>query len=136
MEHKSDYCIVTKCHAKGPLQWRRGRGGGKAMSPLLLRPVGNNVVGIFVVKHGKKCYGNRVKCYESNCNVIVLKIFLPKSCRRGGWREKLKLLLSGKFFVGKRLPLPPPPKKKHGSHGATSPLFDLYMAIVASYNAI
>ena len=123
MEHKSDYCIVTKCHAKGPLQWRRGRGGeGEAIPPLLLRPVGNNVVGIFMVKHGKKCYGNRVKCYESNCSVIVLKIFLPKSCRRGGWREKFKLLLSGKFFVGKILPLPPPPPSPPKNMGPTAQL--------------
>jgi hypothetical protein len=26
----------------------------------------------------------RVKSLESNCNVLVRKFFLPKSCRRGG----------------------------------------------------
>jgi hypothetical protein len=80
----------------------------------------DNVVGIFMVKQGKKCYGNRVKCYENNCNVIVQKDFLPKKLlgRWGG--NRFKMLLSGKIFVvGKVLPLPPPPQKKHGSHGTT-----------------
>ena len=40
-----------------------------------------------MVKQGEKCYGNWVKCYENNCNVIfVRKDFLPKKLlgREGG----------------------------------------------------
>jgi hypothetical protein len=58
-------------------QWRRGRGGQGGID-VTRRKIVNNVVGIFVVKHGKKWYGNREKCYESNCNVIVRQNFLPK----------------------------------------------------------
>jgi hypothetical protein len=32
----------------------------------------------------RKCYGNREKCYESNCNVIVQKKILPKKLSNGG----------------------------------------------------
>ena len=40
----------------------------------------------------------RVKSLESNCNVLVGKIFSLKSCRRGGGRCSPKKNFSGKFF--------------------------------------
>jgi hypothetical protein len=92
-------------------QWRRGRGGGRGgpwppyckiepdtqVTPVVeTRQKIVNVVGIFVVKHWKKCYGNREKCHESKCNVIVRKIFLPKKLSTGG--GGFKMLLSETFF--------------------------------------
>ena len=74
-----------------------------------------NVVGIFVVKHWKKCYGNREKCHESKCNVIVRKIFLPKKLSTGG--GGLKCCCPKHFFpigVCRKSTA-----QKHGSHGAT-----------------
>jgi hypothetical protein len=74
-----------------------------------------------VLKYRKKCYWNREKCYESNCIVIVLKNFFTEKVVDGLGEKFLNKLLSGKIFrfVGHVLPLPPPPKKKHGAHGAT-----------------
>jgi hypothetical protein len=46
-------------------------------------------------------------------NVIVRKIFLPKKLTTGA-----QCCCPENFFVGKVLPLPPPPK--HGPHGATA----------------
>ena len=62
-------------------QWHRSRVGGGGGGETRRKIV--NVVGIFVVKHRKKWYGNREKCKESNCNVIV-KTFLPKKLSTGG----------------------------------------------------
>ena len=57
----------------------------------------SNVVGIFVVK--RKCYGNREKSYESNCNVIVQKKILPKKLSTGvGEGGNLKCCVVRKIF--------------------------------------
>ena len=71
--------------------WRRGRRAG----PLLLRPVGK-----LVMLSESSWSSIPIKCYESNYNVLVRKICLPKKLS-----EKYQLSLSEKYC---RCPPPPP----------------------------
>ena len=65
-------------------------GGGGQCPPLLLRPVGKLVMlsesswsSIPAYTQARRVLV-RKKCYESNCNVLVRKIFLPKKLSTGG----------------------------------------------------
>ena len=71
-----------------------------------------NVVGIFVVKHRKKCYGNREKCYERNRNVIVRKKFLSKKLSTRGGGEDLKCCCPENVFLGPTWVFAGPPDQK------------------------
>ena len=100
------------------LKWRRGRGARGGMAPPIIETRRKivNVVG--------------------NCRKIVNVVGNCQSCRReggGGVAEDLKCCPEKFLVCRKKISVcrkstalaPPPPQKKHGSHGATAYLIIL-----------